>query len=127
MENLYQLDQFPMETHHEYNPAFRSHLDYHQTQNHLQLESNRSDCGRVPHISSPPTSLPNVMDLTDSHQSLDFDMDHLASEWSHTQILFDHDLGEAEMAYSELNVGMAQAEFYSPPEVFWPLCNLESD
>jgi hypothetical protein len=127
MENLYQIDQFPMEIHDDYNPEFASHLDYQQTQNSRQLESNTSDCGRLPHIPIYSTSLSTIMDGTNFYLSPDFDIDRLVNEWSETHMVSSHDWGETQLAYGELNPDIAQAEFYSLSQPFWPLDNLQSD
>jgi hypothetical protein len=127
MENLYQLGQFPMEIHHDYNPETASHLDYQQTQSSQQLESNKSNRGRLPQISISSTSLSTTMDWTNSYPTPNFDMDCLVDEWSETQMIFSHDWGETQTAYVELDPSMAQAEFYSPSQPFWSLDNLQSD
>jgi hypothetical protein len=124
MENSYQLDQFPMEIHDDYNPESASHLDYQQTQNSRQLGSDRS---RLPHIPMYSTSLSTTMDGTNFYPSPDFDIDLLVNEWSETHMVFGHDWGETQLAYGELNPDIAQGEFYSPSQPFWPLDNLQSD
>jgi hypothetical protein len=127
MANLYQLDKFPTEIHHEYNLDSASHLDYQQIQSFRQLESNTSDRGRMPHTLTPMTPPFTSMDWTNSYESPEAELELPMNEWNETQIHFSHDWGEMESAYSELNLGTAQAEVCSPSELFWPLGNLQGD
>jgi hypothetical protein len=127
MANLYQFDHFPTEIHHEYNLDSASHLEYQQTQSFRQLESNTSDRGRMPHTLTPTIPPSISMDWTNSYESPETELECPMNEWIETQIPFSHDWGEVELAYGELNPGMAQAEVCSPSELFWPLDNLQSD
>jgi len=67
------------------------------------------------------------MDWTNSYESPEAELELPMNEWNETQIHFSHDWGEMESAYSELNLGTAQAEVCSPSELFWPLGNLQGD
>lgn len=127
MENLHQLDQFPMEMYQDYNIESASHLDYHLLPSSRQLESNTSDCGRMPHIPTSLTSLSITTDWTDSYPNSGFDMDLLFNEWSETETLLGHDLGEMQMAHDENNPVMVQTELNSSSQPFWPLEILQID
>lgn len=127
MANLYQFDQIPMEIHREYNLDSASRLDYQQTQSSRQLESNTSDCGRMPHTQHQRTPPPISMDWTNGYESPEAELERLMNKWNKTQIHFSHDWGENGTAYGELNADMTQTDIYSPSQLSWPLGNLQSD
>jgi hypothetical protein len=126
MENLTQFNQFPMELDNDYNPEYSSHCDYMQLQTPRELECNINDSGRIPLIPIPSTSL-SSMDWTNSYPNQDFDLDHMAHEWSETRFDFDHDWADMEIANIDLNPAMAQTQVYSPSQMFWPLDDLQTD
>jgi hypothetical protein len=127
MANLYELDQFQMEIHQEYNLNSASHLEYQQTQSSRQLERNTSDRGRMPHTLISTISPPTSVDWTNGYESPEAQLEYLMNEWNEIQIPFSHDWGETGTACGDLNLDMDQTDIYSPSQLCWPLGNLQSD